>query len=601
MESKLLLSNPAPELDANRMPDFVYMLETRLTREQQSAIKLVQQVSRDRGMNIYLTGGTVRDFFTGAQVRDLDFSVQGDALELRKDLEAAGAQVQGVYEHLQTLFLLLPGRVRAEIASTRTEKYEKPSKPEISPATMVEDLRRRDFTANAMALSLNPGSFALFMDPLNGVADIEARLLRAVNNYGFYEDPSRMIRAARFLARMGWTMEERTQTRYESAKENNYIDHISKAAIGYELEQIFHEPDPLIIMRALEEQGYLKLLYPGWTPAKVDEVGMAKVAEVRDRILSLGLSVDTSMAFAEFLTKRMPEKDVQAMQKMMPRKGFVELWRKQEDEAKDLAKRLGTKEADTPSSTWKLLMSVKPETVLYLAVTTKQAGVEKKLEDFFSVWPQARQRLPFNIMTEMRITQELPVFQGLLDEMFLMMIDGKLQSEAEIRAYLEPHSPPLPVAPPSHGRRRAKKAVKAPKAVKTKAPKEPKAAAAPSIVETVAEAAGKVVGAVQNVVSAVTGKSGKQAPAVAKAPAKVAPAPAKALKKTTRRVDVAAKLKRKPAPKKGKATAKPKLKTGAGGKPKVKGKPSKIVGKKTAPKKIGGKKAPAKKKLAKRR
>lgn len=575
------------------MPDFVYMIETRLSPEQQGALKLVQQIARNRGMNVYLTGGTVRDFFTGAQVRDLDFSVQGNVLNLLKDLEKAGAQIQGMNEHLQVLYVLLPGRVRAEIASTRTERYEKPSKPEIHPATMVEDLRRRDFTANAMALSLNPGSFALFMDPLNGVADIEARVLRIVHNYGFYEDPSRMIRATRFLSRFGWTMEERTQARYESAKENGYIDNISKAALGYELEQVIHEPEPLAAMRALEAEGYLKLLYPGWTSSKVDEPGLLRAAEFRDKLAALGLTADPSMVFAEYLTKRMPEKDVQAMQKMMPRKGFVEAWRKQEDEAKELAKRLTGKEAERPSQTWKLLMATKPETILYLAVTTKQGAVEKKLEDFFQNWPQFRQRLPYMMMTELRITPELPVYQQLLDEMFLLMIDGKLQTEEEIRAYLEPHSPPLPVAPPSMGRRgRGKKAVKA---AKTKAPKPAEAEPQPqSVVEAVASAAGKAVGAIQKAAGAIT-KSAKTAPEKKAAP-EAAKAKAPAAKKAGK-VNLAAKLKRKPAPKKTKPIAKAKP---IAAKPKSKAAAKPAPKKKPAAKKAAAKKAPAQKASPKR-
>ena len=570
------------------MPDFVYMIETRLSPEQQGALKLVQQIARDRGMNVYLTGGTVRDFFTGAQVRDLDFSVQGNALNLLKDLEKAGAQIQGMNEHLQVLYVLLPGRVRAEIASTRTERYEKPSKPEIHPATMVEDLRRRDFTANAMALSLNPGSFALFMDPLNGVADIEARVLRIVHNYGFYEDPSRMIRATRFLARFGWNMEERTQSRYESAKENSYIDNISKAALGYELEQVIHEPDPLAAMRALEAEGYLKLLYPGWTSSKVDEAGLVRAAEIRDKLAALGLTADPSMAFAEYLTKRMPEKDVQAMQKMMPRKGFVEAWRKQEDEAKELAKRLTGKEAERPSQTWKLLMSVKPETILYLALTTKQGAVEKKLEDFFQNWPQFRQKMPYTIMTELRITSELPVYQQLLDEMFLLMIDGKLQTEEEIRAYLEPHSPPLPVAPPSMGRRgRGKKAVKAAKTTAKSAKPAEAEPQAQSIVEAVASAAGKAVGAIQKAVNAAV-KPAKTAPEKKSAPEiKAKPAAKTSAAKKGHKVDIASKLKRKPAPAPKKTKAKPK------GKPQA-AKPKPKAAAKPAPKKPAAKKAPAK-------
>ncbi len=105
--------------------------------------------------------------------------------------------------------------------------YPKPGKPVVKAATILDDLRRRDFTANAMALSLNEGSYGLLMDPLNGVADIENRELRLVSNYGFIEDPVRMIRAARFAARLGWQMEEKTRARYETGKAEGYISAMS--------------------------------------------------------------------------------------------------------------------------------------------------------------------------------------------------------------------------------------------------------------------------------------------------------------------------------------------------------------------------------------
>jgi len=108
------------------------------------------------------------------------------------------------------LFLVLPGNVRAEIGMARTEVYEKVGKPPVvAPASIQEDLRRRDFTVNAMALSLNEGSRGLLLDPFNGVADIEAKVLRVLNNYAFVEDPSRMIRATRFAARFHWPLEEK--------------------------------------------------------------------------------------------------------------------------------------------------------------------------------------------------------------------------------------------------------------------------------------------------------------------------------------------------------------------------------------------------------
>ena len=188
---------------------------------------------------------------------------------------------------------MLPGNVRAEISMARTERYEKAGKPPlVAPATIIEDLRRRDFTVNAMALSLNPGSRGLLMDPFNGAADIEAKLIRVLHNYAFVEDPSRLIRATRFAARFHWPLEERTQARFESAKENNYIEHITHRAIGNEIEQLAYEDDPLHIVRALEKEDWLKVLNPHWTTAKVDTAELGQLVKARQQMNELGYTPD---------------------------------------------------------------------------------------------------------------------------------------------------------------------------------------------------------------------------------------------------------------------------------------------------------------------
>ena len=168
------------------MADYIYTLETRLLPDQQKAVSSIVDAAKAAGMNIYLTGGAIRDIITGFPIRDLDFTVQGNALKLQKDLERAGAVVGDADNETRTLLLTFPGRVRAEIAMARSERYDKVGKPPvITAATIIEDLRRRDFTINAMALSLNEGSRGLLMDPFNGVADIEAKVIRVLHNYAF--------------------------------------------------------------------------------------------------------------------------------------------------------------------------------------------------------------------------------------------------------------------------------------------------------------------------------------------------------------------------------------------------------------------------------
>jgi tRNA nucleotidyltransferase (CCA-adding enzyme) len=447
------------------MADYIYTMEIRLTPDQLKGVNLVQEVTRAAEFTLYLTGGSIRDIISGFTIRDLDFTVQGNPLKLQKEFERAGAHIVGRDEDARTLFLLLPGNVRAELGMAHTEQYEKIGKPPvITPSSIQEDLRRRDFTVNAMALSLNEGSRGLLLDPFNGVADIEAKVLRILHNYSFVEDSSRMIRAARFSARFHWPLEERTQQRYDSARENNYIDHISRGSIGHEIAQLAHEDDPLNVVRALEKENYLKVLHPHWTVAKVDVNGLTQLMKTRQQLVDLGYTVDPSAAVMYFLTAHLSDKDISDLRRQMPRKDLVEAWRDIEDHAKELSKRLTGKEAATPSRTWNLLSSARPEMVLFLALTARQQAVAQKIKNFLTKWRDVQKRVPLPEMTELLITPQLPQYSKIANDVFMLLLDGKLRSHTEIMKYLKPLAPPPPPPPPPPRRGRAAKGAAGPAA-----------------------------------------------------------------------------------------------------------------------------------------
>src|SRR5216110_2268375 len=403
------------------MADYIYTMEIRLTPDQQRGVTLVQDIARDAGMNVYLTGGAVRDIISGFPIRDLDFTVQGNPAKLQKDLERAGVVIGGGDDDSKVLYIGLPGAVRAEISSARIERHEKTGKPPaITPATIIEDLRRRDFSVNAMALSLNPGSRGLLMDPFNGAADIEAKVLRVLHNYAFVEDPSRLIRASRFAARFHWPLEERTQQRYDSAKENNYIEYISNRAIGYEIEQLAYEDDPLNVVRVLEKEGWLKVLSPHWTTAKVDTNNLSALMKTRQQMVDLGYAPDPAPAVLEFLTAKLTEKETADIRKMIPRRDLAQAWRDLGLHAKELAKRLTGKEAATPSRTWKLLSGARQDMVLYLAVTSRQQAVEQKIKNFFTKWRQVQQKVLLIEMTELLITPQMPEYPKIAHDVFML-------------------------------------------------------------------------------------------------------------------------------------------------------------------------------------
>lgn len=519
------------------MADYIYTMELRLTPNQLKGVNLVQDIARNAGMNVYLTGGAVRDIMSGFPIRDLDFTVQGNPLKLQKEFERSGAVIGGADDNFHVLYVTLAGGVRIEVSGARIERYEKTGKPPIiTPATIIEDLRRRDFTVNAMALSLNPGSRGLLLDPFNGVADIEAKLLRILHNYAFVEDPSRLIRASRFSARFHWPLEERTQARYQAGKENNYIEYISHAAIGYEIEQLAYEDDPLNVARVLEREEWLKVLSPHWSTAKVDVNGLSQLVKTRQQMNELGYYPDAAPAVLDFLTARLTEKESTDIRKMIPRRDLADAWRDLEDHGKELAKRLTGKEAATPSRTWKLLSSARPDMILYLAVTARQQAVEQKIKNFFTKWREVQQKIPLPEMTELLITPQLPEYPKIAEEVFLLLLDGKMRSRTERLNFLKPFAPPPPPPPPAPKRGRgAKVAAQAgAQAAQQPAPGKKKgkgeaAPAAPAKVSAPPEV--KATAKSQPTPPSKPAPAAKKAPPAKKAAAKTASSPSKTSKK----------------------------------------------------------------------
>jgi tRNA nucleotidyltransferase (CCA-adding enzyme) len=426
------------------MPDYIYLLENRLSADQQSALGHLREAARRAETILFLAGDAVRDLTSGHAVRDIEVAVAGNAFELKKNLKDIPVQIWGEDEASHSLYLCFPGTVRVDVVSTHRMEYPKPGHPVYSPASIHEDLRRRDFTVNAMAISLNEGSYGLLMDPLNGAADIEARTLRLVSNYGFLEEPALLIRAVRYRTRLGWELDPKSQMRYENAKAEGVIDSLSPHERSRELEQIGHEDDGLKLLQALENEGWMKILCPQWTPAKADEERLKGLHNLAVDLLLQGVHADMSAAQMQLLTAKMPPRDLAALKKQLLRPGFVEEWNSLDSLAAGFAKVLLAKDSQVPSASFKLFTSYDPEAVLWLGFTSKDAAVKDRYNQFLKVWPEMRQKIPYALMQEMRIRPELPNYNEIVQLVFLELIDGKLTTPEEMRAFLEPYSPPAP-------------------------------------------------------------------------------------------------------------------------------------------------------------
>jgi tRNA nucleotidyltransferase (CCA-adding enzyme) len=240
-------------------------LEQSLDPESRALLATVGRLAVAHGARAFGVGGLVRDaWLARAPERgDLDVVVEGDALLVGRALAGALGGTLVEHERFLTASVALPRGRRLDLVTARTERYEGGGAlPRVLPAPIAQDLRRRDFTVNAMAVELASGTFGL-LDPLGGSADVARRRLRVLHPLSFVEDPTRIFRAARYAARLGFALDAWSARARALALELAPYPALSPARIAAELERILDDAAPGSALAALARAGAFRLLAPG--------------------------------------------------------------------------------------------------------------------------------------------------------------------------------------------------------------------------------------------------------------------------------------------------------------------------------------------------
>ena len=422
------------------MSDYIFMLESHLSAEQFRVVGEMQKLASTSGVNLFLTGGALRDMLGGFPVRDLDFTVETSALKLSHAVQKAGATIVSSDDHRKSLDLLFPGGVTAELAMARTEKYAKSgAKPQISLATIHEDLRSRDFTVNAIALSLNKASLGLPIDPTNGVGDIERKELRAIHNYSFYDDPSRMLRLIRFKIRLGYAIDERTRLQYENAREAEMLTKISPDALGAELHRMAAEPMAGDLMRALEEEKLIGLYSPALEGPKLNLATFGKLQKAR-QVVPVDYRMHSLPLFLSVLFEKLNAKEISALAKAAAlTKAEVGGPDKLAAASKKLERELKSPKLQKASALYQVLVKAPGEAVLYLLVYSEQRLVQDRIRHYFQKYLPASMEITDELVAATGVTPGTPKFGRAKEEMILTRLDSRPKKPAP-----EPEPPPPP-------------------------------------------------------------------------------------------------------------------------------------------------------------
>ena len=211
---------------------------------------------------VHLVGGAVRDLLLGAPAVDLDLAVEGAAATLAGRLaERLGGRAV-THERFGTASLQ-SGELRLDLAATRRERYERPGAlPEVEPARLADDLIRRDFTVNAMAVTISPPDVGRLHDPHDGSSDLEAGIIRVLHEGSFRDDPTRLLRAIRYEVRLGFAMDADTEALARAAAGDGSLRTVSGPRVRDELLDLLAEPDVAAATERLRDLGLDRALHP---------------------------------------------------------------------------------------------------------------------------------------------------------------------------------------------------------------------------------------------------------------------------------------------------------------------------------------------------
>ncbi|MGH9395159.1 MAG: hypothetical protein ACRD1E_13380 [Terriglobales bacterium] len=474
------------------MADFNFLLATRLSQDQQQVLEILQGVCRRSGLNLYLTGGPMRDLLIGQPVRFLHFTTEGSPLGLAAALQAVGAEHISPHPAQGSINLTLRGvRLRLEAAQGPN-----------GAGTIIEDLRRRGLTINSIGLSLNPGSRGLPLDPTNGAADIEARLLRISHPYVYLEDPIVLLRTVRLATRLDFSIEERTRARMESAQEGDYLARATASARGQEFEAIAYEPDPASVLRALEKEGWLAATFgAGVKTAKMNLGALARLAPAIEAWEHLGLHVDAGLAAMPLMLGGLAAADQTRLAQMLPSRHLGSEWKKIRSEAQQFEKRLLA--AGASASQWlqraqEAVERTLAEAAVYASLEPDNPKAGKKLKEFQAAASQIRQRLPLGVLRAAGMAPHSLQAEAILRPWYRRLLNGEALTDAELaeglRKTVAPVNPAAPKPTPASKKEFAKLKRPAAPPPKPAAPAAAKAAAQAAPAKPMAKAKAKAKG-----------------------------------------------------------------------------------------------------------
>jgi tRNA nucleotidyltransferase (CCA-adding enzyme) len=398
-------------------------LKKYLPAELADFMHIIGEIADKRGFGLFLVGGVVRDLLLGHPNYDIDMVVEGDAIALTRSLPLQKSKTE-VHTSFGTAKYKF-GKWAIDLATARSESYETPGiLPAVKPSDIKTDLLRRDFTINAMAISLNPGNYGELIDPNNGIIDLKRKLIRILHEKSFVDDATRIWRAIRYEQRLDFEIEKETLRLLKRGL--NMLDTISGDRIRHELEIVLREKEPEKIFRRADE---LKVISKIHSNLKGNEDLAEKFEEARQ----LGL-IDTSLSMVYFalLIYQLKIEEFEIVSSNLNFNKKLNKLLKETIELENILPSLDKQDL-LPSEIYFILFQYSELAIIANSISINSVTIKRNIDDYLTKLRHIKPRLNGDDLKRMNIV-EGPEIKRILNMLHAARLDGKVNTkQGEIR------------------------------------------------------------------------------------------------------------------------------------------------------------------------
>ena len=419
------------------------LMRARLPAKVFNRLEDAGRLAQQSGVAAFVVGGLVRDLLLGHATIDVDIAVEGDGMAFARRLADRQGAALKIFERFATAYVVFPDRMKFDIASTRAGQPARLgagnegawSAPAGESCPIGQDLMRRDFTINALAIHLNAGRFGQLLDPSEGLRDLRGRTLRAVYDSSFTDDPTRVYRAIRFERRFGFTIKRRTLRLLKEAVANRLPHRLPGHRVKNELMLLLAEPDPARTIRRLSALNLLHPIHPALqlTPRLTTLLaGLANALEWWRRRFP-DRKPDRPLASFMALTAGLSAPAVNAlMKRLVLPEGQADKVRTVTRRLESTRRRLHKDRPLTPSQTYRLLLGLPDEGLILLVAEAPSARIKRLLSAYLTAYQPTRLALSGKTLASMGLKSG-PIYKAILDRVLDAKLDGTVTTAREER------------------------------------------------------------------------------------------------------------------------------------------------------------------------